>query len=204
MGKYQKKSSPADNLILLGIYALIIAVPVMVATSCQRSRYKAQIDEINATHQQEIIELRAELNEQHETQIAELKQYYEYGGDVSQIEREAEFIAKVFYGYATVGNHSQSDLRGIAWCIFNRVEHYAHPDTVIGVCEQPKQWMGYSPHNPVLTEHYELALAELKIWYSGGHRPMSNKYIYLTWSSEEILLRDTFEENKKTNYWRMQ
>jgi len=71
------------------------------------------------------------------------------------------------------------------------------------VCEQPKQWMGYSDENPVLTELYDLALTELKTWYSGGHRPMSNDYIYLSWSSKEILLRDTFEENKNTNYWRM-
>ena len=57
--------------------------------------------------------------------------------------------------------------------------------------------------NPVLTENYDLALEELKTWHSDGHRPLSNDYIYLTWSSKEILLRDTFEENKSTNYWRM-
>lgn len=203
-GKYARKNDRNAVFDLFAMCTLIIAVTAMITSACHRMMYESRINEINANHEQEIVSLRAELNEQHETQIAELKQFYEYGGDVSQIEREAEFVAKVFYGYATVGNHSQSDLRGVAWCIFNRVEHYAHPDTVVGVCEQPKQWMGYSPDNPVLTEHYELALAELKIWYSGGHRPMSNKYIYLTWSSDEILLRDTFEENKKTNYWRMQ
>ena len=202
MGKYQKKRNPADKLILLGIYALIIAMPVMVTTGCQRNKYKAQIEEIRAIHEQEIATLRAEMNEERETQIAELKQFYEYGGDVDQIEKEAEYIAKVIYGMDR--NHADSDRKAIVWCILNRVEHHSHPDTVIDVCEQAKQWMGYSPDNPVLTEHYELALAELKIWYSGGHRPMSNKYIYLTWSSKEILLRDTFEENKKTNYWRMQ
>ena len=54
-----------------------------------------------------------------------------------------------------------------------------------------------------MPENWELALAELKVWYSGGHRPMSSDYIYLSWSSKEILLRDTFEENKSTHYWRM-
>ena len=183
--------------------ALAVVIAILITALFQGVKYRLKINEINAYHDEEMRLLRVELQENYEAKIVELKQFYEYGGDVSQIEREAEFIAKVFYGYATVGNHSHSDLRGIAWCIFNRVEHHAHPDTVIGVCEQPKQWMGYSPDNPVLTEHYELALEELKIWYSGGHRPMSNKYIYLTWSSNEILLRDTFEENKKTNYWRM-
>lgn len=202
IGKYQKKSTPANVFILVGFYALIIAMPLMVVTCCQRNRHKAQIEEIRAIHEQEIATLRAEMNEEREKQIAELKQFYEYGGDVAQIEKEAEYIAKVIYGMDR--NHADSDRKAIVWCILNRVENHSHPDTVIDVCEQAKQWMGYSPDNPVLTEHYELALAELKIWYSGGHRPISNKYIYLTWSSNEILLRDTFEENKKTNYWRMQ
>ena len=202
MGKYQKKSNPAKNVIIVGLCTLIVAGPMMIATGCQSKKYESQIDEINATHEQEIACLRAELQAEYESQISELKQFYEYGGDVTQIEKEAEYIAKVIYGMDR--NHADSDRRAIVWCVLNRVEHYAHPDTVEAVCEQPKQWMGYSPDNPVLIDLYDIALEELKIWYSGGHRPMSNKYIYLTWSSNEILLRDTFEENKKTNYWRMQ
>lgn len=204
MGKYAKNKNNITYILPEIIYILIIILAVAITAVCQNVKFNRQIAELNDSHAEELRMLRTELESTYEAKLTDLKQYYEYGGDVSQIEREAEFIAKVFYGYATVGNHSHSDLRGIAWCIFNRVEHYAYPGTVQGVCEQPKQWMGYSPDNPVLTEHYELALEELKIWYGGGHRPVSNKYIYLTWSSNEILLRDTFEENKKTNYWRMQ
>lgn len=201
MGKYQKKGKATERLSTLWLCCLIIAIPVIIATAWQSNRYKAQIEEINANHEQEITNLRAEMKETYETQIAELKQFYEYGGDVSQIEREAEYIAKVIYG--TARNHAASDKRAVVWCILNRVEHYAHPNTIEGVCEQPKQWMSYSSDNPVLTENYELALEELKIWYGGGHRPMGNEYIYLTWSSKEILLRDTYEETRATNYWRM-
>lgn len=201
-GKYAKESDRTATFNLFAICALVIATTVTITSVCQRMKYESKITEINASHEQEIINLRAELNEEHETQIAELKQFYEYGGDVAQIEKEAEYIAKVIYGMDR--NHADSDRKAIVWCILNRVEHHSHPDTVQGVCEQAKQWMGYSPENPVLADFYDLALEELKIWYSGGHRPMSNKYIYLTWSSKEILLRDTFEENKKTNYWRMQ
>lgn len=184
-------------------YALIVVLAIVVTSFCQGMKYKKQIKEINASHAEALNLLRVELQADHEAQMTELRQYYEYGGDVSQIEREAEYIAKVIYGYMVAGNHSYSDFRAIVWCIINRVEHYAHPNTVEGVCEQPKQWMGYSDNNPVLTELYDIALAELKIWHSGDHRPMNNNYIFLTWSSSEILLRDTFEENKNTNYWRM-
>lgn len=202
MSKYIKKKS-AVKLRPEATYALIVVLAIVVTSFCQGIKYNKQIKEINASHAEAMNLLRIELQADHEAQMTELRQYYEYGGDVSQIEREAEYIAKVIYGYMVAGNHSYSDFRAIVWCIINRVEHYAHPNTVEGVCEQPKQWMGYSDNNPVLTELYDIALAELKIWHSGDHRPMNNNYIFLTWSSSEILLRDTFEENKNTNYWRM-
>lgn len=201
MSKYTIKKNHLLNIQITIIYILILAIAIMVTAIIQRVNYENQIAEINANYEEEIAELRVELQNDYEVQIAELERYYEYGGDVDQIELEAEYIAKVIYG--TARNHADSDKRAVIWCILNRVEHHSHPSTVIEVCEQPKQWMGYSNDNPVLTELYDLALAELKTWHSGGHRPMSSDYVYLTWSSKEILLRDTFEENKNTNYWRM-
>lgn len=201
MSKYQKKANRSIQIKKAAFYVFIIVVAIIITAISQRVKYKNQIEEINANHAEEIAALRAELQDNYESKIAELEKYYEYGGDVTQIEREAEYIAKVIYG--TARNHADSDKKAVIWCILNRVEHYSHPDTVAEVCEQPKQWMGYSSDNPVLTDLYDLALTELKIWHNDGHRPMSNDYIYLSWSSKEILLRDTFEENKSTNYWRM-
>ena len=201
MSKYAKKKKSIINIQLTVAYALVIAIVMMATFIFQEVKYEKQIAELTATHEEEMIALREELQESYAAQVDEIEKYYEYGGDISQIEREAEFIAKVIYG--TARNHADSDKRAVVWCILNRVEHYAHPNTVAEVCEQPKQWMGYSSDNPVLADIYDLALAELKTWYSGGHRPMNNEYIYLTWSSKEILLRDTFEENRNTNYWRM-
>ena len=201
MGKYQKKVNRFSQIQKVVIYVIIFAIVIMTPVVSQRVKYEKQIAEINANHEEEMVALRAELQSDYESKVSELEQYYEYGGDVSQIEREAEYIAKVIYG--TARNHVDSDKKAVVWCILNRVEHYAHPDTIAEVCEQPKQWMGYSSDNPVLTENYDLALAELKTWYNDGHRPMSSDYIYLSWSSKEILLRDTFEENKNTHYWRM-
>lgn len=201
MGKYQKKVNHSNKIIKVLIYILILALAVTITAISQRAKYEKQIAEINTNHEAELEELRDELYENYVSQMAELEKYYEYGGDVSQIELEAEYIAKVIYG--TARNHADSDKKAVVWCILNRVEHHSHPDTIAEVCEQPKQWMGYSDENPVLEDLYDLALAELKTWYNGGHRPMSKDYIYLSWSSKEILLRDSFEESKSTNYWRM-
>ena len=201
MSKYLKNKKPFEGVKVVAIYVLIIVIAMMITAIVQHVKYKNRIEEINTNHAEEITALRDELRNSYESKIAELEKYYEYGGDVTQIEREAEYIAKVIYG--TARNHADSDKRAVVWCILNRVEHHSHPDTIAEVCEQPKQWMGYSSDNPVLTELYDLALTELKIWYNDGHRPMSSDYIYLSWSSKEILLRDTFEENKNTHYWRM-
>lgn len=202
MAKYAKKNTKKKKKYLTTIqmvtaYVLIVVVAVMMTFLCQRTKYENQIAEINASYEEEIESIRLD----YESRVTELEQYYGYGRDVEQIELEAEYIAKVLYGTAI--NHAESDKRAVVWCILNRVEHYSHPNTIAEVCEQPKQWMGYSDSNPVLDELYNLALEELKTWYSGGHRPMSNEYIYLSWSSKEIILRNTFEENKNTRYWRM-
>ena len=205
MGKYQKKVNRSNKIIKVVIYILILSLAVTITAISQRAKHEKKIEEINAKHEEEMDALRDELYGNYVSQMAELEQYYEYGGDVTEIEREAECIAKVMYGYGIASNHSNSisDNKAIAWCAINRTEHYAYPDSIAEVCEQPKQWMGYSSDNPVLTEYYDLALEELKTWHNGGHRPMSNDYIYLSWSSKEIILRDTFEENKSTKYWRM-
>ena len=200
MSKYAKKNNWVKPAMIVA-YILIFVVSITMTAASQRSKYEAQIEAMEARHEEEIDILRSELAKKYEAQIAELEQYYEYGGNVSQIELEAEYIAKVIYG--TARNHSNSDKKAVVWCILNRVEHYAHPNNVTEVCEQPKQWMGYSDDNPVLDDNYEIALAELKTWYNGGHRPIDNDYIYMSWSSKEILLRNTFEENRDTKYWRM-
>ena len=201
MSKYLKKKNHLPIIKMVVICIILIDIAVSITAISQRTKYENQIAELNTNHEAELIALRAELYESYMSKMSELKRYYEYGGDVTEIEREAEYIAKVIYG--TARNHADSDKRAVVWCILNRVEHHSHPDTVAEVCEQPKQWMGYSSDNPVLTDIYDLVLEELKTWHNGGHRPMSNDYIYLSWSSKEIILRDTFEENKNTKYWRM-
>lgn len=201
MSKYIKNKDKLTDVLAVTVYILFIVIAVMITGISQRIKYENRIEELTIAREEEMVALRESLEESYASQLSEVEQYYEYGGDVTQIEREAEFIAKVIYG--TARNHADSDKKAVVWCILNRVEHHSHPDTIEEVCEQPKQWMGYSSENPVLTENYDLALNELKTWYSGGHRPMGNEYIYLTWSSKEILLRDTFEENRNTNYWRM-
>lgn len=209
MGKYTKKSNSTKRrrrqiaqIQRITVYVLILVIAIMITSISQRVKYENQIKELNELHQEDMIALRIELRDDYESEIAAIKQYYEYGGDVEQIEREAEWIARVMYGMAKP-DHKDSDLRAIVWCILNRVDNKAYPGEVQAVCQQKSQWMGYSDDNPVIAKLYDIALTELKKWHGDSVRPMSADYVYLTWSSKEILLRDTFAENRSTNYWRM-
>ena len=208
MGKYSKKKRKHSKQYRIAmaqraiVAILILALAIMITSITQRVKYENRIKEINELHEDELIALRIELQDQYESEIAAIEKYYEYGGDVSQIEREAEWIAKVMYGMVKP-DHKDSDLRAIVWCILNRVDNKAYPGEIQAVCQQKSQWMGYSDDNPVIAKMYDIALAELKKWHGDAVRPMSADYVYLTWSSKEILLRDTFAENRSTNYWRM-
>lgn len=211
MGKYTKKSNSTKRrrhrrkiaqIQRLAVYVLILVIAIMITSISQRVKYENKIKELNELHQEDLIALRIELRDEYESEIAEIEKYYEYGGDVEQIELEAEWIARVMYGMYRP-EHKDSDLRAIVWCILNRVDNKAYPGEIQAVCQQKSQWMGYSDDNPVIAKMYDIALAELKKWHGDAVRPMSADYVYLTWSSKEILLRDTFAENRSTNYWRM-
>ena len=211
MGKYTKKSNSTKRrrhrrkiaqIQKFTVYILILVIAIMITSISQRVKYENKIKELNELHQEDLIALRIELRDEYESEIAEIEKYYEYGGDVEQIELEAEWIARVMYGMYRP-EHKDSDLRAIVWCILNRVDNKAYPGEIQAVCQQKSQWMGYSDDNPVIAKMYDIALAELKKWHGDAVRPMSADYVYLTWSSKEILLRDTFAENRSTNYWRM-
>ena len=182
-------------------YALVavtlISVPTLIQHKRDKNKYEAEIAEIIQQYEDRI----EQLNKEHQNEILGIHQEYEYGGNVSEIEKEAEYISKVVYG--TAKNHSLNDQKAVVWCILNRVESSGYPDTVQGVCEQPKQWMGYSEDNPVMESIYSMVLEILKTWHNNGHRPMGKEFVFLSWSSKEILLRDTFAENKDTRYWRI-
>jgi len=118
---------------------------------------------------------------------------------VLQLNAEAESLARVLYG---VKDNDQQDLRTMCWCVFNRVDNTAFPDTLEDVIAQPQQWMRYDPTNPVLEDLYQIAREELEVWHSDGHRPCSADYVFMSWSASDICLRDRWAEGSGTHYWR--
>lgn len=118
----------------------------------------------------------------------------------AQLDAEAEMLAKVLYG---VRDNNTDDKRTYCWCVFNRVENVAFPDTLEDVIAQPEQWIRYDETNPVIEDLFQIARAELDTWHSSTRRPVSSEFVFVNWSSDDICLRDNFYEGSGTHYWRI-
>lgn len=139
------------------------------------------------------LELQAYIQEQQEAAEAERL------AAANKERNEAELVAQVLYG---VKDNSTADLRTLAWCIFNRVDNARFPNTIEAVVNQESQWMGYRSDNPVLEDLYQIAVDEMEHWRDGAHRPVSDDYVYMSWSPSSITLRDNYTESGSTHYWR--
>jgi hypothetical protein len=114
-----------------------------------------------------------------------------------QLHVEATMLARLLYG---IKDNNTDDLRTCCWCVFNRVDSRGYPNTLQGVIDQPKQWMRYSQDNPVMEDLYAIALEELDRWHTGT-RPVDPEYVYMSWSSKEVVLRGEYKETSTTKYW---
>lgn len=115
------------------------------------------------------------------------------------LDAEAKDLARVLYG---VKGNSTDDLRTLCWCVFNRVDSAEYADSVAEVVAQEKQWMGYSPDNPVIESLYKLSREELVKWREGAVRPCGTDFVFMIWSPQEIVLRNTWTNSSSTRYWR--
>lgn len=118
----------------------------------------------------------------------------------AQLDAEAQMLARVLYG---VKDNSTDDLRTYCWCVFNRVDSPDYADNLTDVIEQPQQWMRYKPENPVLDDLYQLARAELDAWHTGTTRPCASDFVFMSWSPNEIVLRNNWTNSSSTRYWRV-
>ena len=184
------------------LFIILCIIIFFVGRGCQSHKDKLIYTELMEAQKTEIInnyEAKiAEINRLHSEELDNLRYEYETITPEELIKSEAEYIAKVLYG--TAQNNTERDQRTVVWCILNRVDNTAYPNTIKEVCEQPSQWMGYSDKNPILVSLYEIAIKELETWHN-NYRPVSADYVYMSWSSREITLRDTYGKTGGTMYW---
>lgn len=180
------------------LWLILLILVCLVSRGCQsikdKDKYEALMESQSADYEAQMEDMRLA----HEQEINDLRAEYEEITPEEKMNLEAKAIARVLYG--TARNNSERDQRTVVWCILNRVDSAGFPNTVEGVCGQASQWMGYNVDNPVLQNLYEVAKTELEKWYNGD-RPVLSDYVYMTWSSKEVTLRDTYEKEAGTRYW---
>jgi hypothetical protein len=80
------------------------------------------------------------------------------------------------------------------WCIFGRVESSEYPDDVEGVLFQTGQFCEFSDNYSKSDRPTEDNIGDV--------RSAPSRAVYMSVSSEGVVLRDSYIETAKTSYWR--
>lgn len=188
-----KSNSRAMKILMISLrWALLIFVFVAYTIAVGRYAQNKALETYQGWFEQYKIE-----QEEETARIA--REAYETDPYTIQLNAEADALARVLYG---VKDNDETDLKTYCWCVFNRVDNPAYPDTLEDVIAQPSQWMRYDPTNPILESLYQIAREQLDDWHTNTHRPVSNEYVFMNWSRNDICLRDNFYEGSGTHYWR--
>lgn len=100
-------------------------------------------------------------------------------------EVEVEMLARMIWGEAR-GVASDMEKAACVWCVLNRVDDPAFPDTVAAVLTQPRQFAGYSPEYPATEELKAIAADVLTRWEeeragaAGVGRVLPAEYLFFT------------------------
>lgn len=116
----------------------------------------------------------------------------------AQIEREADALARLIGPMKT-----KRMKRTMIWNVLVRVDSPFYAGTVEEVASQPQQWMFYDESNPIRDDDRELALEQLQFWHEGRYPAgLTVDFLYGEWSENDYVLRNKWEKNSSTEYWR--
>lgn len=177
---------------------LFLAVWTLVSCSITASTVRSRTEEAVTIRMEE--EMRRRLTAQEITFRAEALMS---DGEAMQIADEADIAAQLMEGYGKNGS-TKRDLATLLYGALMRVDNAAYPSSLRGVIEQKDQWMFFNPDAPIREDYRSLAMEILTVWHS-GHYPadLNSNFVYAEWDHGTVRLRDRWEKNSNTNYWRM-
>ena len=122
------------------------------------------------------------------------------GSMQAQMEREADAITQV------VGKMKTKRMKlSETWNILMRVDSPFYPNTVEEVVSVPGQWMFFEPDgkNPIRDDDRALVLEQVKLWHEGRYPAgLTADFVYGEWSENDYVLRNKWEKDSTTEYWR--
>ena len=89
----------------------------------------------------------------------------------------------------------------VCWVIFNRVDNENYPNSVHEVLTQKAQFDEFSEEEIPIESNMAIAKNQIARWKSNDIRPVPTRAVYVKITNNEVVLRDTWEENYKTGHW---
>ena len=148
--------------------------------------------------EQQAIQLAAEEARQQEIEKAAT-------AETTIMKNEANYIAKLLYGarhFEDKYGYSTDDFMTLAWCVLNRVDNKAFPNTVKDVVQQDKQWVGYSDANDVTDKFFKIAYTAVEEWHHNDIKPITNDYAWAELTSRGCYLKNDYEAGVYSIRWR--
>ena len=179
-------------VLMIQTVALLMLIGCRAQQGYDKTRYEAETAELVAAHDAEIQQLTAKAEAGiYATQY--LSSAYE--GDAWKV---AQWLDCLDARY-----NLTDEAKALAcWVVFNRVESSEYPDNVDEVLWQPGQFCEYSDSEPPTEGNFTIATNQMSRWSNGDIRPVPSTAVFITVSSEGVVLRDSWEDSWSTGYWR--
>ena len=181
------------TLILVSqCFILALLIGCRAQQGYDKTRYEAETAELVAAHDAEIQQITAKAEAGiYATQYLSSK----YEGDAWKV---AQWLDCLDARY-----NLTDEAKALAcWVVFNRVDSDQYPDNVESVLRQNGQFCEYSDSEPPTEGNFTIATNQLSRWSNGDIRPVPSTAVFITVSSEGVLLRDSWEDSWSTGYWR--
>ena len=118
---------------------------------------------------------------------------------------EVIMLCKVTYGEA--GSLSKTQQAAVVWCILNRVDSVAYPNTIAKVITQKSQFYGYRESNPINETTKSVVLDVLNRWVREKNgatdvgRVLPKEYMYFTGNGRENIFRLSSKTSSQAWDW---
>ena len=146
------------------------------------------------------------LDAHQEEQAQQRAAEYFLSGDASReaaINQAIDAVAKVISKLSTDSQKATE-----ASCILARVMSTAYPNSFEEVCNQPQQWMFYDADRDNTFSQHDRDIAEsiVRPYMESGIVPngLSPQMVYGSWSTNDFVLRDSYENKAGMTTWRYQ
>lgn len=142
---------------------------------------------------------------------ADIKAFYEAQEDESKPEwwnnmmtDEVPYMSKLANRLRTLGL-GDTAIETYLWSVPVRVDNPSYPSTIKGVITQPKQYDLYDDGIKPTDEDDAIAIKVLSKWHDGKYpNGLTVKHEWAVWTTGgDAYLRNSYETDSKTNYWRI-